>query len=95
MSSVYKKSLTKGFFSLTCHECHYTTIRHLQNINSAKNGVAEPRDERVMVLPQLPSIGIGRNLTVPPSHTTWHTGPYQGGSVSLNVWLSTQSRETD
>jgi hypothetical protein len=26
-------------------------------------------------------IGIGRSLTAPPSHTTWHTGPYQGGSV--------------
>ncbi len=30
-------------------------------------------------------IGIGRNLAVPPSHTTWHTGPYQGGSIELNV----------
>ena len=32
-------------------------------------------------------IGIGRNLTVPPSHATWHTGPYQGGSIELNVKL--------
>ena len=26
-------------------------------------------------------IGVGRSLAAPPSHTTWHTGPYQGGSV--------------
>ena len=34
-------------------------------------------------------IGIGRSLTAPPSHTTWHTGPYQGGSVWLHVVVST------
>jgi hypothetical protein len=34
-------------------------------------------------------IGIGRSLTAPPSHTTWHTGPYQGGSVRLHVVVST------
>ena len=26
-------------------------------------------------------IGIGGNLTIPPSHTTGHTGPYHGGSA--------------
>jgi hypothetical protein len=26
-------------------------------------------------------IGIGRSLAAPPSHTTWHTGPYQGAPV--------------
>ena len=25
-------------------------------------------------------------LTGFPSHTTWHTGPYQGGSAQLNVY---------
>jgi predicted ATP-dependent endonuclease of OLD family len=35
-------------------------------------------------------IGIGRNLAVPPSHATWHTGPYQGGSIELNVNSSTK-----
>ena len=36
-------------------------------------------------------IGIGRSLTAPPSHTTWHTGPYQGGSVWFYVVVSTES----
>jgi hypothetical protein len=36
-------------------------------------------------------IGIGRSLAAPPSHTTWHTGPYQGGSVWLPVVVSTES----
>lgn len=39
----------------------------------------------IQVLSALPQIGIGRNLAVPPSHTTWHTGPYQGGSIELNA----------
>src|SRR5262245_50114626 len=39
-------------------------------------------------------IGIGRSLAAPPSHTTWHTGPYQGGSVWLPVTEHTQSAQT-
>src|SRR6267143_1867987 len=39
-------------------------------------------------------IGIGGSLTAPPSHTTWHTGPYQGGSVWLHVVVSVQSEQT-
>src|SRR4029450_9562034 len=42
-------------------------------------------------LQNLQQIGIGRSLTAPPSHTTWHTGPYQGGSVWSHVMVSTQS----
>src|SRR5262245_57520255 len=45
-------------------------------------------------LPPCKKIGIGRSLAAPPSHTTWHTGPYQGGSVSLHVTVSTQSEQT-
>jgi hypothetical protein len=39
-------------------------------------------------------IGIGRSLTAPPSHPTWHTGPYQGGSVWLHVVVSTESEQS-
>jgi len=32
-------------------------------------------------------------LTGFPSHTTWHTGPYQGGSAQLNVYrVATRGR---
>ena len=41
----------------------------------------------------LAKIGIGRSLTAPPSHTTWHTGPYQGGSMWLHVVVSAQSEQ--
>jgi hypothetical protein len=43
------------------------------------------------VRPGEEKIGIGRSLTAPPSHTTWHTGPYQGGAVRVHVVVSTSS----
>jgi hypothetical protein len=45
-------------------------------------------DANIVVDPR-GQIGIGRSLTAPPSHTTRHTGPYQGGSVWLHVVVST------
>src|SRR5215470_20104246 len=53
-------------------------------LNRSRSGCETPR----------PQIGIGRSLPAPPSHTTWHTGPYQGGSVWLHVTVSTQSDQT-
>jgi hypothetical protein len=42
---------------------------------------------------RLATIGIGRSLAAPPSHTTRHTGPYQGGSIWLHALRCLQADE--
>ena len=42
----------------------------------------------------VPGIGIGGASQPRPSHTAWHTGPYQGGSIGLSESISMKAGET-
>ena len=67
----------------------YAEHRNLHSMEATSDDTDSPFEDAVYEFLRNSLIGIGRSLTAPPSHTTWHTGPYQGGSVWLHVVVST------
>ena len=38
---------------------------------------------------------VAERVALPGSHTTWHTGPYRGGSTELSLGGRIESGETE
>jgi hypothetical protein len=70
-----------------------TIVAYLPCIRAPSRCSLATHTRRVLKRKNNRSIGIGRSLATPPSHTTRHTGPYHGGSIWSHAVRCIQSDE--